>query len=190
MIEVTHGPCLVDNNIFTAAYTFDNAAQVTAFVHNLCCGFIHHYPVLNRATPYHLPHSTQLLGTTPVYGNDDRWYQNIFIGGEEEDKTYGTADYDGAPTSLEEYIHEVLTYGHGDVQLFEKVKQPAYINGNAYFNGAKAFAKEKDNLLWNTNPDGSAITINHDLLENELNLTPIAGPIQGLIPGRNEIKLY
>ena len=190
MIEVTHGPCLVDNNIFTAAYTFDNAAQGTAFVHNLCCGFMNHHPVLNRATPYHLPHSTKLLGTTPVYGNDDRWYQNIFIGGKEEDKIYGTAEYNGAPTSLEEYIHEVLTYGHGDVQLFEKVKQPAYINGNAYFNGAKAFAKEKDNLLWNTNPDGSAITINHDLLGNELNLTPIAGPIQGLIPGRNEIKLY
>lgn len=237
MIEVTHGPCLVDNNIFTAAYTFDNAAQGTAFVHNLCCGFIHHYPVLNRATPYHLPHSTQLLGTTPVYGYDDRWYQNIFIGGKEEDKTYGTADYDGAPTSLEDYIHEVLTYGHGDVQLFEKVKQPVYINGNAYFNGAKAFAKEKDNLLWNANPnaaivlkedgiylqitlpeefftiktqqintailgctrlteeyyenpDGSAITINHDLLGNELSLTPIAGPIQGLKPGKNEIKLY
>lgn len=198
---------------------------------------IHHYPVLNRATPYHLPHSTQLLGTTPVYGYDDRWYQNIFIGGKEEDKTYGTADYDGAPTSLEDYIHGVLTYGHGDVQLFEKVKQPVYINGNAYFNGAKAFAKEKDNLLWNANPnaaivlkedgiylqitlpeefftiktqqintailgctrlteeyyenpDGSAITINHDLLGNELSLTPIAGPIQGLKPGKNEIKLY
>ncbi|MCI7791929.1 MAG: hypothetical protein MR531_14345, partial [Lachnospiraceae bacterium] len=52
----------------------------------------------------------------------------------------------------------VLTYGHGDVQLFEKVKQPAYINGNAYFNGAKAFAKEKDNLLWNTNPEASIVS--------------------------------
>lgn len=158
MIEVTHGPCLVDNNIFTSAYAFDNAAQGTAFVHNLCCGFHNHYPVLNRATPYHLPHSTQILGTTPVYGYDDRWYQNIFIGGEEENRSYGTADYDDAPASLEEYIKAVKAYGHGDVELFEKVKQPAYINGNAYFNGARAFEREKERLISDVNPDVKMIS--------------------------------
>ena len=40
------------------------------------------------------------------------------------------------------------------------------------------------------NPDGSALTINHDLLGNELNTTPIAGPLQGLKAGINEIKIY
>ncbi len=237
MIEVTHGPCLVDNNIFTADFSLVNAAQGTAFIHNLCCGFIQHYPVLNRATPYHYPHSTQLLGTTPVYGFDDRFYQNIFLGGTEENEIYGTADYDDAPTSLQEYIDEVLTYGHGDVQLFEKVKQPAYINGNAYFSGAKAFNKEKSNLIsdinpnvavitkedgvylqitlpedffqiktqlidtellgctrlteeYYENPDGSPLTVNRDLLGNELNKTPIAGPIQGLKAGFNDVKIY
>lgn len=70
MIEVTHGPCLVDNNIFASAYSFDNAAQGGAYVHNLCCGFTNHYPVLNRATPYHMPHSTEILGTALVYGAD------------------------------------------------------------------------------------------------------------------------
>lgn len=237
MIEVTHGPCLVDNNIFTADFSLVNAAQGTAFVHNLCCGFIQHYPVLNRATPYHYPHSAQLLGTTPVYGFDDRFYQNIFLGGTEENEIYGTADYDDAPTSLQEYIDEVLTYGHGDVQLFEKVKQPAYINGNAYFHGAKAFNKEQHNLIsdenpnvavitkedgvylqitlpeeffnikaqvidtetlgctrlteeYYENPDGSPLTVNRDLLGNELNEVPIAGPIQGLKAGFNEVKIY
>lgn len=72
MVEVTHGPYLVDNNIFTSAYAFDNAAQGGAYVNNLCCGFTNHYPVLDRATPYHLPHSTEVLGTVPVYGFDDR----------------------------------------------------------------------------------------------------------------------
>lgn len=152
MIEVTHGPCLVDHNIFTSPYTFDNAAQGTAFVHNLICGFHHHYPVLDRSTPYHVPHSTKVAGTSLVYGNDDRWYQNIFVGGEETDKNYGTADYNGAPTSLEEYISLVKALGHGDVQLFAKVPLPAYINGNVYLAGAKAFSSEKIHYISDFEP--------------------------------------
>ena len=157
MIEVTHGPCLVDNNIFTSPYSFDNAAQGTAFVHNLICGFHNHYNVLDRATPYHVPHSTQIAGVSLVYGNDDRWYQNIFVGGTEQDKNYGTSDYDGAPTSIEEYISRVKELGHGDVQLFAAIPQPAYINGNVYFSEAKPFASEKDNYVSDFNPDISII---------------------------------
>ncbi|MCM1064937.1 MAG: hypothetical protein NC420_10800 [Eubacterium sp.] len=143
MVEVTHGPYLVDNNIFTSAYTFDNAAQGGAYVHNLCCGFTNSYPVLDRATPYHLPHSTEVLGTVPVYGSDDRWYQNIFIGGEEEDRAYGTARYNGAPVSMEEYTERFLALGNGDVEQFARITQPAYINGNVYLNGACHFDREK-----------------------------------------------
>lgn len=94
-IEVTHGPYLVDNNIFTSEYAFDNAAQGGAYVNNLVCGFLNHYPVLNRSTPYHFPHSTMVAGTVPVYGGDDRWFQNLFIGGQEENRHYGTAEYNG-----------------------------------------------------------------------------------------------
>ena len=143
MIEVTHGPYLVDHNIFTSAYCFDNAAQGGAYVHNLCCGFMNHYPVLNRSTPYHLAHSTRVQGTTVVYGNDDRWYQNIFVGGTEEGKSYGTAGYDGSPVSLEEYIQDVKGQGEGDLEMFELVKQPAYIDGNIYLQGAKRFDREQ-----------------------------------------------
>jgi hypothetical protein len=155
MIEVTHGPCLVDNNIFTAEYTFDNAAQGTAFVHNLCGGFMNHYDVLDRSTPYHLPHSTEVLGTVLVYGNDDRWYQNIFVGGKDEGRKYGTSDYDGAPVSMDEYIERVKAIGDGDVEMFAKVRQPVYINGNAYLNGAKAFDREEKSYITDMNPDMS-----------------------------------
>lgn len=152
MIEVTHGPCLVDNNIFTAEYTFDNAAQGTAFVHNLCGGFMNHYDVRNRSTPYHLPHSTEVLGTAVVYGSDDRWYQNIFIGGKEEGRCYGTSSYDGAPVSMEEYIERINRLGEGDVELFEQVRQPAHIQGNAYFAGAEAFDREEKYYSTGENP--------------------------------------
>ncbi len=157
MIEVTHGPCLVDNNIFIDEYTFDNAAQGTAFVHNLCGGFTNHYPVLDRSTPYHLPHSTDILGTSLVYGNDDRWYQNIFVGGDKENRNYGTADYSDAPISLEEYIERVRALGDGDVEQYAMVPQPAYINGNVYLYGAKAFLGECEKVISNINPEMSIV---------------------------------
>lgn len=143
-IEVTHGPYVVDNNIFTSEYAFDNAAQGGAYVNNLVCGFLNHYPVLNRSTPYHFPHSTMVAGTVPVYGGDDRWFNNLFVGGREENRHYGTAEYNGSPVSLEEYIEKVKGLGYGDVEQYERVKQPAYIAGNVYLAGALAFDKEKD----------------------------------------------
>lgn len=152
MIEVTHGPYLVDNNIFMAEYTFDNAAQGGAYVNNLCCGFLNQYPILNRATPYHFPHSTQILGTALVYGSDDRWYQNIFIGGMEEGRHYGTESYNGAPISMEEYIEKVKSLGYGDVEQFERIRQPAYIERNVYLKGARAFDREGCCCVDSTNP--------------------------------------
>lgn len=152
-VEVSHGPYLVDNNIFTSPYCFDNAAQGGAYIHNLCCGFVNHYPVLNRSTPYHLPHSTDVLGTVPVYGGDDRWYQNIFVGGAEKDHYYGTNEYDGAPVSMDEYIDRFLAMGHGDVEQYEQVKQPAYIDGNVYLKGAEAFDREENLWVSDFDPD-------------------------------------
>ena len=106
------------------------------------CGFFNHYPVLNRSTPYHFPHSTLPAGTVPVYGGDDRWMQNVFVGGKEEGKFYGTSEYNGSPTSMEEYIERVKALGYGDLEQFERVKQPVFIRGNVYLNGALPFEAE------------------------------------------------
>lgn len=78
MVEVTHGPYLVDNNIFASAYNFDNVAQGGAYVHNLCCGIMRRVDVLDRSTPYHFPHTTDIAGCAVVFSGDDRLYQNIF----------------------------------------------------------------------------------------------------------------
>ncbi|MCM1182862.1 MAG: right-handed parallel beta-helix repeat-containing protein [Roseburia sp.] len=164
MVEVTHGPYLVDNNIFTSPYAFDNAAQGGAYAHNLCCGFTNSYPVLDRATPYHLAHSTEVLGTAPVYGFDDRWYQNIFVGGKEADRAYGTALYNDAPVSQEEYTERVRALGNGDVEQFARVKQPAYINGNIYLNGADAFDRERDYFKSDMDPEVRIVQEGADVL--------------------------
>ena len=153
MIEVTHGPHLVDNNVFTSDYGLDNAAQGGAYVHNIWCGLMYRYPVLHRPTPYHFPHSTKVMGTANTYGADDRWYQNIFIGGPDTKHIYGTADYKNNSQSLEEYIAQVESYGEGDIENFLKVQQPVYIDCNVYLNGAAPFAGEKQNVINVQNPN-------------------------------------
>ena len=147
-IEVSHGPFLVDHNILGSGYSLDNHAQGSAYMNNLFAGKIIRAKMLNRATPYHAPHSTDVTGYAMVYGADDRLYQNIFAGGYA--KSVGTFVYDGCTTSLAEYMDEVEKENlekPGDLQLFEKVEQPAYISKNVYLNDAKPFAKEKDFLM-------------------------------------------
>ena len=80
MLEVTHGPILIDHNIFLSHNAFDNWAQGSAMVHNLYCGKIRNTAVMKRNTPYHLPHSTAVAGFTTVNGGDDRYYNNMFVG--------------------------------------------------------------------------------------------------------------
>ena len=36
--------------------------------------------ILERTTPYHLPHSTEVVGYSEIYGGDDRYFNNIFVG--------------------------------------------------------------------------------------------------------------
>lgn len=157
-IEVTHGPHLVDNNIFGSEHTLNNAAQGGAYIHNLFCGYITRYDTLDRSTPYHYNHSTDIMGTAPVYGGDDRFYQNIFVGGN-DDGIYGTEHYNGYPTSMEEYIQRVAANGKGDIETFKCERQPAYINNNIYLNGAAAFDRENNCSKSNM---GSAAVVNYD----------------------------
>src|SRR5512137_686144 len=138
MVEVSHGPYLVDNNIFASDFTFENAAQGGAYVNNLCCGKMNLLKVLDRSTPYHFPHTTEVAGTAVVYGGDDRFYNNLFVGGDGVLKC-GTAGYNPNTASYEEYVEQVLSQGVGDLEMFKRVEQPVYISANAYFNGAEGF---------------------------------------------------
>lgn len=155
MVEVTHGPYLVDNNLFASAYNFDNIAQGGAYIQNLCCGSMRREPVLNRATPYHFPHTTEVAGVTLVYSGDDRIYQNIFQKGGQSytaQSMYGTKGYQGHPVSMKEYTEKVTSLGNGDQEQFAEVLQPVYINENAYLNGAEPFEREENFYRSSQNP--------------------------------------
>lgn len=146
MVEVSHGPYLIENNILTSRKALENASQGGAFVHNLIMGGMVWWNSPDRGTPYHLQHSTEVLGVVPVYKCDDRFYQNIFFKPADADETIpnGTACYNGCPTSLAEYVELVRNAGHGDLEMFHLVKQPVYINNNVYLNGMDVFDKEKN----------------------------------------------
>ncbi len=146
MIEVTHGPCLVDNNLFLSPYAFDNMAQGTAFVHNLIAGYMHRQKVLDRATPYHFAHSTQAAGCAVVYSGDDRLVNNLFAGmyRSPNGRGYtGGAGYDDC-TTAEEYPRLLAAEGNTDEAKYYKINQPVYASGNVYAGCAEPFRGEAD----------------------------------------------
>lgn len=154
-IEVTHGPHIVDNNILASVYNLDNVAQGGAYINNLFLGNMRKISIMDRSTPYHYPHSTDIVGCSFVYGGDDRIYQNIFVGGSEiqaDNSFSGTKGYDGHPSSLEEYIAEAKRLGNRDHEMFFQIKDPIYINKNAYLNGANAYEREEENVLSDYDP--------------------------------------
>src|SRR3954464_13893209 len=128
-VEVSHGPYLVEHNIFASPAAVELFSQGGAFVNNLVCGTLAVVPVVERPTPYHRPHSTQVAGYAAIYGGDDRYIGNVFVGGDQaqaygEDSRvgraarYGTAGYNGHPASFDDYIARVGDPSRGDHERF------------------------------------------------------------------------
>jgi hypothetical protein len=163
-VEVSHGPYLVDHNVLASKASFESFSQGGAFVNNLFAGTLRLEQVLDRATPYHRPHSTQVSGYAVIVGGDDRYVGNVFLGGD-VDAAYGQGGdgvapayhgligYDGYPGSFAEYLHRVDT--PGDHQRFLGITQAVYARDNVYAAGARPFAGETDLSLL----DGGSVTI-------------------------------
>ncbi|WP_199422878.1 right-handed parallel beta-helix repeat-containing protein [Actinotalea solisilvae] len=158
-IEVSHGPATVDHNVLASPIAIELFSQGNAFVHNLVLGAVRMQAVLDRATPYHVPHSTQVAGYAFVYAGDDRYVGNLFVGAprgvygpeaplvleEFPPESFGTHAYDGFPASWEEYRERVGSPGGaGDHSRFHLERQPAYVRSNAYAGGARPAAHEAD----------------------------------------------
>ena len=128
-VEVSHGPYLVDHNVLASPASLELFSQGGAFVHNLVCGTVALVPVVERPTPYHRPHSTQVAGYAAIYGGDDRCIGNVFLGGDPARRTdrrrkradaagYGTAGYNGHPTSLDGLHRPRRRPSRGDHERF------------------------------------------------------------------------
>lgn len=169
-VEVSHGPTLIDNNLFLSPVAGRLATQGLAYVHNLICGVFTSVGVGTnnggkdgtdvRYTPYHVPHRTEIAGFMTFLHGDDRFYNNIFVQCEipeffrkqaemfrmKASEIVGTKPFDGYPT-FEEY--KELFFGqdqkfgmYGSAKYYGHM--PLYTGGNVYFNGAQPFDKEEN----------------------------------------------
>ena len=123
--EVNHGPYVVDNNIFLSPYSLKIQSEGGAFVHNLISGIVYTWPEPNRFTPYFLPHSTDIKGLTTIFGGDDRYYNNIFVG-----RSYNTSGADH----------------HFGLEGYKNCRLPVWIEGNIYYNEAMPSDKDKKSI--------------------------------------------
>ena len=171
-IEVSHGPTLVDNNIFLSPRALKLATQGVALVHNIVAGSFTavgrgcnngapHRPS-PRYTPYHMKHRTEVAGFMTILHGDCKFYNNIFIQQEicpefakrmldnaqndwdDSNFVAGTAPYNNYPT-FEEWDAQFKGYcGMGSVTTDRYYSElPVWAGGNLYFNGAKPMSKEK-----------------------------------------------
>ena len=129
-VEVNHGPFLIDNNLFLSRTSLLDMSEGGAYAHNLLAGQIISRPELRRETPYHPPHTTTVAGLRNIQGGDNRFYNNIFVGGGKPPA--GTASQQAAGFGLWVYDDREL---------------PLQTGGNVYYNAARPYAKESQCLL-------------------------------------------
>ena len=77
-VEVSHGPYIVDHNIFGSKASLESWSQGGAYVNNLVCGTVWLSPSPNAPPRTILPHSTKVAGYAAILGGDDRHIGNIF----------------------------------------------------------------------------------------------------------------
>lgn len=177
-IEVSHGPTLIDNNILLSKASLRLATQGVAFVHNLVLGaftavgsgtdFEVNGVNQPRYTPYHIPHRTEVAGFMTILHGDNRVYNNIFIQNwpaveveARQDMGFMMADNQFVGTEVfndyPEYDEWIAQFGlDKQANMMELMGPhfsylPVWIDGNAYFNGAVAFEKEKNLFVDNDN---------------------------------------
>ena len=127
--EMNHGPCLMDNNICLSETSLRDWSEGGAFVHNLFMGRIEIGKVLDRSSPYHLPHSTKVSGIRNINLGDNRFFNNIFV------KPRFTS------TGIETDVVTFYGLAGYDIAEFKNIA-----NGNLYYNNA-APAKNEENYF-------------------------------------------
>ncbi|WP_422116213.1 right-handed parallel beta-helix repeat-containing protein [Brachybacterium sp. UNK5269] len=155
-VEVSHGPYVVDHNLLASPAAIEDRAQGGAYVHNLIGGTVQVEPVVDRATPYHVPHSTQVAGFAVTAAGDDRFIGNLFLGDPERPSfdpegyfglvppQYGLAVFDAHPESFAAYLASVPHDPAKDHQRFIAPPQPVYIARNVYAAGNEPYVRESD----------------------------------------------
>lgn len=196
-LEISHGPVMVDNNVMMSKRSLYDSAQGNAYVHNLFGGEIEQREEKQRSTPYFLPHSTDWAGDSKVFDGDERFYNNIIVGDR------GLAPYDD---TKEEVVIEGNIYLFKARPSKLDLKARSFPNADTRFRivlqGKEVFLDMPFDIEWklkspdrlvNTailgktsvsnqrfeNPDGSALTVDSDFLNQPRDARfPFPGPFE------------
>ncbi len=178
MVEVCHGPYLVDSNLFLSPWAVKDMSTGGAYVHNYVAGRIANCTEHQRYTPYHLPHSTAVYGVSNILGGDDRFYNNVFVGDRAPGAPTGAdapaepalasfwsgaIDMDGVPgqatfvptpvgTSQYDAYPTPQEYPNERGSDLAGPRLPVWVEGNLYADGAEPFRAEPTALVVRTSP--------------------------------------
>jgi len=205
-LEVSHGPIIVDNNLFINSEIVQ-WGDAGLFFHNLFyyCSFT--FQNDNRIVPYYEPHSTKEAGRGKTLNNYDQYHNNIFIGNRLDSmsgKSIGSrinhnVYLEGARKNKiqdsESIVDEIDTEFD-----FQKGSHPQTISFNA---GDELF--EKDYPLITSayigklpipkmameNPDGIPLDITSDFSGNAIEKESVMpGPFQDIKSGKNVFEIW
>lgn len=154
-VEVSHGPHIIDNNLFLSDLNLWNMATGSAYINNLFAGQICEGGESERFTPYHYPHSTKVAGIMTLMSGDDHYINNIFIKTPtpsndifenarrpkraEESMGFGLSMYDDYPAERPEKYFFI-----GEMS---NVKLPVKAENNLYLNGAEPYKNGVNNVI-------------------------------------------
>jgi hypothetical protein len=204
--EMNHGPILVDNNILISAGTRGIASNSEALVlaHNLFinCNFSYGTEPEERRSGYYEPHTRIVIGSKSVVHQDDKFYNNLFIGSGLEGIAYSegsNADYnvflEGAQKSsfgdeqsvVDPYItHFRIEEEDHSVRITFSVNKAALQLQHPIVNAdlVRVFRTTGQSI---EDRYGHPVTVDTDYNSTEFS-RPKAGPLSDLARGINEIN--
>jgi hypothetical protein len=210
-VEVDHGPFLVDNNLFLSPGSLSDMSEGGAYVNNLMTGQIQSRTEPNRATPYHLAHSTALAGLAAIKGGDDRFYNNLLVGDGKSAGLFGLCMYDPREFPLHTggnvYCNGAQPYrgeagavrlpgldpkvrleDQGQAIYLRMAWDPALQNTNTALVTTALLGRAQVPNLGYENPDGSALKVDQDYFGlPRSGPHPTPGPFEH--PGKGDIRL-
>lgn len=122
-VEVSHGPYMIDNNIFLSTNAIQDWSQGGAFAHNLISGTLATWKQPRR-TPYFKHHTTEWMGLEDIGCGDNRFYNNVFNGSKVNAKP-ADAFFQA------KYVRQ--NYG---LDVYDSVRYATVAEGNVYQNEA------------------------------------------------------
>ena len=209
-VEVNHGPFLIDNNLFFSPWGVLESSGGGAYVHNLFNCQVRVRAEHDRDVPFHKAHSSEMLGLSKVVGDDERFYNNLFVAysglsGYNEwtssnlkasDNVYlaGAKPFQKEQEALivEDFEPDIKLKNEADGWWLEITINPEGISEqNRELITTQLLGKAKIPNLRFENTDGSAITVDKDFFNEKRSLKkPAAGPFENLKPGFNRLKIW